>query len=91
MIMRGPQQDRQLLRLPSPFSLLPEDPKSLLLVQVGRLHHGTPKKPPRSTLLESQPPRPSPHAPGLRWRGRSWPSKAGGARVPSLTACFRLC
>lgn len=56
MIMRGPQQDRQLLRLPSPFSLLPEDPKSLLLVQVGRLHHGTPKKPPRSTLLESQPP-----------------------------------
>lgn len=43
MMMRGPWQvGMGVLRLPSPLSLLPEDPKSLLLVQIGRLHPSTP-------------------------------------------------
>lgn len=37
-------------RLLSPFSLLPEDPKSLLLFQIERLHPNTPKNYPPEAL-----------------------------------------
>lgn len=83
MIVRGPWQDGWLLRLLSPFLLLPEDPRSLLLVQIGRLHHGTPKKPPRSTLLGSQ-------APAFSRLSLPWHSMAGLC-FPSFTTCFRRC